>query len=479
LMATPEANENTFAREIGHYFDKKYPDMVDTFKAEVKKLTEDGGTNLPEEDFATAVMRVITEPEARKIAPELTSRVVKLGIKLETPKPTVAEVRAARVEARKTEQQLYTENRKAEKAVIDIERRAINEEKMIERLRRESPFSEDTQLREGYDAYKNLVKNSKGAAREAVLSGDAERIKALQLSKEQLATLPSDQNLKLFSETYGKSTKKLSQAEIKALAMKKLEQNADYAKRQERLKMSREEYKKHTEKVQADIENSNAEIIIKAAPKEIFTEAKKVYKRQRAGGATKAEAEKTAVRYIRGKETRVRGLSSAVERKAIVNKLQDSFGDLPEYSRVSVEKQADAANEFIISDRERAIKVAFGEVKPPSGILPESIFIAVENDAIKRGDVALLKELATKSRLISEATEMGQRLRMLAEREPHSPVAAIERLLKRRDEQAELGESGKLKVAQDKTVAQIEKAVKKTAPKKEDWASFIESIKCK
>lgn len=172
--------------------------------------------------------------------------------------------------------------------------------------------------------------------------------------------------------------------------------------------------------------------------------------------------------------TKARGLSEGVEAKAIENKLSAGFGDLPEYQTVSMADQAQKASDFISKDYDTARSIALGEKAPPKGILPESIFVAVEDKAIKEGDVRMLQDLAN-SKLSASATTMGQRIRTLGERDPTSPVGAIQEVQNARIESLK----GKdiTRETQD-TVKQIKDSISKVKTTKETWNSFLESITC-
>lgn len=180
------------------------------------------------------------------------------------------------------------------------------------------------------------------------------------------------------------------------------------------------------------------------------------------------------VKPIEETNTKQRGLSRSVEEKAIENKLTDSFGDLPEYQTVNMKEQAEKASELITKDYEMAKKIAMGHEQAPKGVIPESLFVAVENKAIKEGDVNTLRDLATASRLTTEATTMGQRIRTLAERNPDSPVGAIKSIQVIRS-----NKSGKeLQTSKNRIVKEIKEHIKQTKPKKEDWTSFVRSLEC-
>lgn len=176
-----------------------------------------------------------------------------------------------------------------------------------------------------------------------------------------------------------------------------------------------------------------------------------------------------------GGKTKKSKLATGVEAKAIRAKLTKSLGDLPEYSTVNMEKQAQYAADLLKNDPEKATAIALGHDTPPNHILPESVYVAVENKALADGDAELIKQLATSSR-VGEASVMGQRIRALAERNPDSAVSAVKTLSDARTKAFER-RSGKT-VA--KAVNETTKEIKAATPKvtKETWGSFIDSLKC-
>lgn len=191
-------------------------------------------------------------------------------------------------------------------------------------------------------------------------------------------------------------------------------------------------------------------------------------------GASKARTT-TNIRPIEGTgATQVRTLSEGVEAQAIENDLIDTFGDLPIYQQVSMKEQARLAAAYVMDKPEDAKAVAMGLKAPPRDILPESIFVAVEKKAIAEGDVETLRQLATESKLTTAATTMGQRIRTLAERDTLSPVDAIQEVQDARRAALEARDAKAI----DETVDEIRDEVKKAAPTKGQWESFIESILC-
>lgn len=173
-------------------------------------------------------------------------------------------------------------------------------------------------------------------------------------------------------------------------------------------------------------------------------------------------------------------LAQGVRRNAIKNKLtygfDKTFLDLPEYDRVNVKDQASKATELLFNDPDRAFRIAMGQENPPGDILPESVFVAVEKYAIETRNVDVMRELATRSELTQQATGMGQRIRLLAERDTDSPVKAIRDVQDARRKAVEAKSKTTVKKATQKVVKEIKKSIK--APDKHDWGEFIKSIEC-
>jgi hypothetical protein len=176
------------------------------------------------------------------------------------------------------------------------------------------------------------------------------------------------------------------------------------------------------------------------------------------------------------KKTKQSKLAAGVEAKAIEAKLTAGFKGLPEYETVKVADQARMASELLRNDPQRAKEIAMGQALPPENLLPESVFVAVENQALQKGDVETLRELATVSTLSTEATGMGQRIRMLAERNPYSPVTAMKEIQTAREARAKKKMGPKFK---ERVITEIKTEVRKSAPKARDWKSFLSEIRCK
>jgi len=169
-------------------------------------------------------------------------------------------------------------------------------------------------------------------------------------------------------------------------------------------------------------------------------------------------------------------LAAKVDQQAVASGLTEGFRGMPEYEVMNVAEQSRRAAELVERDLAGAINVAMGRAIPPEGVLPESVFVAVENYATEAKDVNLLRALATSSALSLEATGMGQRIRMLAERNPDSAVAAIQRLSDARKAASERKHGPK---AEDRMKKEIKSEIQKQHKNPQTWNEFLEAIKCR
>ncbi len=174
-------------------------------------------------------------------------------------------------------------------------------------------------------------------------------------------------------------------------------------------------------------------------------------------------------------ETKPSRLAQGVEAKAIESQLTEGFKDLPEYNTVTVKDQAERAVKLLDDDPELAKQIATGKAEPPQGLHPESVFVALENRAIQNGDVQTIEDLARGPQSV-ESSIMGQRIRMLGERNPASPVKAIADI-----EKARSARVPKEKVTQtvNKIKSEVSVEMKQSAPKAGAWAKFLDEVMCR
>jgi len=169
-------------------------------------------------------------------------------------------------------------------------------------------------------------------------------------------------------------------------------------------------------------------------------------------------------------ELKVRGLAKSLE-----DKLQKTLGNLPEYNVVGNEGQFKNVAEIASTDIERAKRIALGQEAPPQGTYPEAFYVAMAERA--KNDPALALSLGKSSALIEDATVMGQRLQLLSNLNPDSPVNVIRDIQKTFDSAA-TKKYGNINSAKKAVINEIDAVVKKSTPKVEDWNSFITSITC-
>lgn len=176
------------------------------------------------------------------------------------------------------------------------------------------------------------------------------------------------------------------------------------------------------------------------------------------------------------KDVKTSKLASRVEAIGIKKGLTEALGDKPEYAKVNMKTQADAATNLLKSDPDKLVRIAMGHEKPPEGLLPESAWVAAVHYATKTKDGELLRKLGTESSLVSEATGMGQRIRALGELNPHNPAKAIKDITEAR----KVAFERKNKVTAAKAVTKEVQAIRAAKPRitKETFSSFVESLKC-
>lgn len=165
-----------------------------------------------------------------------------------------------------------------------------------------------------------------------------------------------------------------------------------------------------------------------------------------------------------------------IENQAIEKGLVKNFKNIDDYDKISFKDQAKKVGEIIDEDPHKAIRISLGEELPTNGALPESVFIAVKNQALKKGDTDLLIQLATAERGVArESTILGQRIKMLDEGVEDDAFRKINRLVKQRKKKFEV-KGNKVNKAKKTEIDKIKKNIKKSD--KYDWNKFINLIEC-
>lgn len=146
--------------------------------------------------------------------------------------------------------------------------------------------------------------------------------------------------------------------------------------------------------------------------------------------------------------------------------IKDQLGST--YTQMNKKENIAKASRYITEKPDEAMAVLRGEKEAPSGILKNSIYVAMENEA--KGNVELARKLAS-----LRSTRAGQELSILTEIDPNSPVKQIRDIIVVREEAFKKRYSGRsVKEVTDKVVSDIKKKVK--VPDKYDWGNFIKSL---
>jgi hypothetical protein len=155
-------------------------------------------------------------------------------------------------------------------------------------------------------------------------------------------------------------------------------------------------------------------------------------------------------------------LAESIEENAILKGLigEEGIADLPQHFVANMKKQAKAAANI---PPDEARRIVAGEIANRDGVLDNAVLIAVENRALKNGDVETITALAH-SPLIEQTTRVAQELRMLRERTKYSPVGVVQDVVAARNTIPE----PKLVKDVSKAKTQLEKAEQKLAQKELD-----------
>lgn len=177
---------------------------------------------------------------------------------------------------------------------------------------------------------------------------------------------------------------------------------------------------------------------------------------------------------LEGADQVINSRAQTLEKAAVEKKLTDSLGELPTHNRMDMADQASRALEFIEKDPQRAMRVVRGE-SVPDGILPESVYTALEIKAIKEGNVEMLKELSNST----IPTTAGQAMKALDSTDPNSPVKIMRDIQQFREAKVEQKTGKKRPQAIKEVVKEIREEVQKSVSKRPTWEDFMREITCK
>ena len=174
---------------------------------------------------------------------------------------------------------------------------------------------------------------------------------------------------------------------------------------------------------------------------------------------------------------KVSKIAKSIEEKSIEQNLTKEFGHLAEYTPIVIKEQAQRASDLINNNIDEARRVIRGKKPLPEGLKGTALITAMEEHIKNTADGELASELAA-SPLVSGTSAAAQELRLAAERDPASPVKAIEDINKELEKTAKRKLPGKiLGKAKADTVSKIKNNIK-NANTTQSWKAFIESIRC-
>jgi len=174
---------------------------------------------------------------------------------------------------------------------------------------------------------------------------------------------------------------------------------------------------------------------------------------------------------------KVSKIAESIQAKFIEQGLTKNFGHLAEYTPIIIKEQAQKASDLINTNIDEARRIIRGDKPLPEGLKGTALITAMEERIKKTADGEMASELAS-SPLVSGTSAAAQELRLAAERDPESPVKAIQDINKLLEESAKKRRPGKiLNQAKINITDNIKNEIKK-ANSSQSWEQFILSIRC-
>ncbi len=145
--------------------------------------------------------------------------------------------------------------------------------------------------------------------------------------------------------------------------------------------------------------------------------------------------------------------------------------DLLSFRQLNKKEQMTKALEYVSDNPTEAMKVLLGKKPAPKGLLYNAIALASEELAANAGDAQLALQLAS-----LRSTRMGQEISLLTEADPNSPVRFMYELSQQKINA--FGGQEKFQLIKKAEVSEMKQQIRKAATTKNEWQSFIDSLKC-
>lgn len=157
-------------------------------------------------------------------------------------------------------------------------------------------------------------------------------------------------------------------------------------------------------------------------------------------------------------------------KNSLENAPDEVKNNISTYGEMHRPDQISKATKYVLENPDEAMEVLKGNKPAPDGLLHNSVFVAMSNQA--KGDGELARKLAT-----LRSTRYGQEINILQEMDVHNPVKYLKDLVRRKIE---------IFGGEDKVVKYVRENIKRAKKttnanylKSTDWSTFVDSIKCK
>jgi len=139
---------------------------------------------------------------------------------------------------------------------------------------------------------------------------------------------------------------------------------------------------------------------------------------------------------------------------------------LSTFRQMNRDNQIAKASKYVSENTDEALRVLRGEIDPPTGILKNSVYVALKE--LGSADTQIATQIASLA-----STRFGQEINILKEIDKDSPVSLMEDVVKARIEgYKRKGKDLKQAIKRESDKIKIEK------PSKGAWDSFLASIRC-
>lgn len=482
--------------------------IADNISSEIKNVRVKEEKQRPANEFAQAVGDIINDPLRRKQSPELSQLIdFSLGSDVNRKGGKADIVGEAGTKAEK--ESLLAGLTKAQKDAIKATREGnatFQQQRLAEEMRRQGIFEQGELASTNFD-WKEISKALRDSSEfkkegtitdrtfDGVLMEKNGKFRVVPLSDvkklqrqgwesrfgmDEIANANGFESAEAYSEYIMKLDAELRDlgrtSEQRAAHEYLLKNDENYAKLEETINNFRERLKEGEETVYGAEQPTGQ--VDRTAPIEqkVAGEATKATETVKKDRTTEVKKETTGSEFGKG----ISKTSKRIAQEFVEQKLNDAYSGLAEYDKINKKDQARRASELINTDLDKAMRIIKGEESLPEGMRAGALLMGMREFLKKDASHPELEFEFLNSKLMSETSIHAQELGLLAERLPDSPEARSQELKRARRTQAEktLRQGETLDQVTKKARNELKEKIKESRPKKEDWSSFINSIKC-